>query len=129
MLDGKIYVVGGITDAGATASVIRLDLSNPTGAWDDAGVTDLPYLLSSGESAVYGDSIYVVGGYQNIYGTPNTLRFRFENNPEDTAQLLSLGRTVNVTYPRYGYDAGRPMKIIGAESDYSTRTINLELWG
>ena len=124
--DNWLYIMGSYP---ATSSVIRLDLNNPTGAWDDAGVTDLP-ITSTKCAPFYFDNIYVSGGIgpagQSI---SNTFMLRRDKNASDVNQLTSLGRTVNVTYPRYGYDAGRPMKIIGVESDHSTRLINLELWG
>jgi len=60
---------------------------------------------------------------------PNTWRLRTNDNPEDAAHRTSLGRTILVKHPRYGYTAGRPMKIIGAETDNKNRTMTMELWG
>jgi len=41
----------------------------------------------------------------------------------------NLGDIVQITYPRYGYDAGKLFVVIGLEIDYSTRKITLGLWG
>jgi N-acetylneuraminic acid mutarotase len=124
-----LYVLGG-QYASFLASVMRIDLNNPTGAWDDAGATDLPAGRGYMATVIYApdNAIYSIGGYTP---TPqfNTWRLRLNNNPADVAHLTSLGRTVLVKQPRYGYDAGRPMKIIGTTSDYANRSMTLELWG
>ena len=58
-----LYVIGGLTTGTVLLpSVIRLDLSNPTGAWDDAGVTDLPTNRAWHASVLYGNHVYVIGG-------------------------------------------------------------------
>jgi hypothetical protein len=41
----------------------------------------------------------------------------------------NLGDIVQITYPRYGYDAGKLFVVIGLEIDYSTGKITLALWG
>ena len=124
-----LYVIGGWDgDAAYTNSVIRLDLSNPTGAWDDIGVTDMPdgrYRLSCN---TYNKAIYSISG---ATATPknNTWRLRSNENPEDYSQLNSLGRIINVKMPRYEYNAGKPMRMIGQEINHQTKEITLDLWG
>lgn len=43
--------------------------------------------------------------------------------------LLNLGETLTVKYPRYGYDNGKIRMIIGFDLDCSTNTLTLTLWG
>lgn len=117
-----LYMAGG----GTTAA--RFDMTNISGAWDDTGVANIPAIKRGCRGFEYQGSFYLVGSDELIFA-PSTYRYRRNDNPADNPQLTSLGRTVNVTYPRYGYDAGRPMKIIGVESDHQSRLINLELWG
>lgn len=123
-----LYVIGGQIEGYNSASVIRLDLSNPTGAWDDAGVTDFPAARAYLGVVLYSNSIYVLGGY-TINAEANTWRLRTNDNPTDLAQRISIGRTMLVKYSRYGYTNGRPMKIIGVESDLAKNAITLDLWG
>ncbi|MBC7963800.1 MAG: hypothetical protein H7Y05_12750 [Steroidobacteraceae bacterium] len=74
-----------------------------------------------------GGSLFLTGsGTSTIDGT---YRLRTNDNPDDIAQLNSLGRTILLKYPRYGYDTGRPMKIIGCDSNYRDGKLILELWG
>lgn len=124
-LGNYVYFIGGSNNA---KRVIRLDTANPL-VWDDEGVADLPAESTSSGLFAYGSTIYLTGS--NVFGTPtgNSLRLRTNSNPDDASQRTGLGRTILVKYPRYGYTAGRPMKIIGAESDSKNRTITLELWG
>lgn len=65
-----LYVLGGYNGSAVTTSVIRLDLSNPTGAWDDSGVTDLPAARYRFNAAIHGNYVYVVGG---VDGSSNVL--------------------------------------------------------
>jgi hypothetical protein len=109
------------------------NLDNVNEGWKTKSVM-LPDALLANTTAklaiLYNNSIFVFTENSSEYSTLKLL----ENDNGDDAnnyanQLTSLGRTVTVKYPRYGYDSGRPMKIIGVESDHSTRIINLELWG
>ena len=56
------YVLGGSVSTNPTKKTYRLDLTNPTGAWDDAGVTDLPDFREEHAAAVWGNFVYVIGG-------------------------------------------------------------------
>ena len=40
-----------------------------------------------------------------------------------------LGKVISVKVPRYGYDAGRLMQVIGQEIDHSTNRVVLDVWG
>lgn len=60
--DHYLYVSGGYTAAGRTASVVRLDLNNPTSAWDDAGVSDLPQARAYHSMVVWRDLLIIGGG-------------------------------------------------------------------
>lgn len=57
-----LYVIGGVIAGAVSQSVMRLDLSNPTGTWDDAGVTNLPYSIAEGVAFIYNGKLYVSGG-------------------------------------------------------------------
>lgn len=109
--------------------IFRLNLSNPTSGW--ISMTELPNALQSMGVVSYQGSIFVVGGF--ITNTTdvqtNTYKLRTNSNPEDRAQLNSIGRTVRLTLPRYGYKDGKNMKIIGSETNHKERTTTLELWG
>lgn len=47
----------------------------------------------------------------------------------DAAPDCSLGNVVTLQYPRYGYTSGRPMKIIGCDTNLNDGKLTLELWG
>lgn len=173
------YVVGGyLSGSTRTASVIRLNLSSPAGAWDDAGVTDLPEARAGHAAQIIDNYLYIIGGtlasgspppvirlnldapsgaWETVSGWPDpaikwcstvldngsvyflggksttdlptTWRWRKNTVPADIAHLSSLGRTINVQLDRYGYTSGRPMRIIGCDSNYRDGLITLELWG
>ena len=42
---------------------------------------------------------------------------------------LMLGDTVKVTYPRFGFNAGVYMVVLGMTLDYAKKTVSLVLWG
>jgi len=127
--DNWLYLIGGSTSTTpALATVPRLDLYNPAAGWRYTDIVNLPAGRSQTASIHYGETVYVIGGYTTVVQS-NTWRYRTNSNPEDAAHRTSLGRTILVKHPRYGYTAGRAMKIIGTESDYRNRTITMELWG
>jgi len=76
-----LYVFGGFTSGGSapTASVIRLDLSNPTGAWDDAGVTDLPATRTMHNADVYENYVYISGGKTGVTALNSVIRLDLSN--------------------------------------------------
>jgi len=179
MIGNYIYAIGGIKAAGVTSlETYRGDAANLTAGWDDAAIPDLSIGTHGVAVAAIGSTIYAIGGvkaaavvtavvaswtlgaagWANVATLPdprgyaviavngkalymtggyttgltpksNTYKYRYNNNPEDKASLASLGRTGQITMPRYSYDAGRYMKLIGIESDYSTRKVTLEVWG
>jgi hypothetical protein len=47
----------------------------------------------------------------------------------EDAKQLNLGDTVAVIIPRLGYDAGKPMLIIGRSDNWVEQTVQLTLWG
>jgi hypothetical protein len=128
------YLIGGSNGTPDEQLSMRyFNLDNVNEGWKTKSVM-LPDALLANTTAklaiLYNNSIFVFTENSSEYSTLKLL----ENDNGDDAnnyanQLTSLGRTVTVKYPRYGYDSGRPMKIIGVESDHSTRIINLELWG
>ncbi|OGU13878.1 MAG: hypothetical protein A2076_13200 [Geobacteraceae bacterium GWC2_53_11] len=127
IIDNYLYVAGGEYPYYThLTSVIRLDLRNPLGAWEL--VSDLPYPRSNLCIAGINKSIFAFGGYAGA-NEANSWKLRSNDTPEDKSQLTSLGRTVLVKHPRYGYSDGRPMKIIGSESDLKNRMMTLEVWG
>ena len=129
VVDGNyLYLLGGRTTSTYLPFCERLDLSNPSIGWDDLCITDLPEGRSYCDAVLHNDAIYLIGGFTTIT-TTNTWRLRRNSNPVDAAQLISLGRTLNIKYPRYGYTNGRAMKLIGTEKDQQANKITLELWG
>jgi N-acetylneuraminic acid mutarotase len=168
-----VYVVGGL-------KVFRLDLTNPTGAWDDAGVSDLPESVTEPALAIVGSKLYVLGGnaattYKTVYVldlanpagewsrnlvsdlpdskyaaaavyfnnhvfltggydpygnvTANTYMLRTNENVEDRSKLYDIGQDIKVQLDRYGYRAGKNMKLIGLEVNHETEEIMLDVWG
>ena len=107
-----LYVIGGTVGGSASTSVIRLDLTSPTGAWDDAGVTDLPATRSQHSAIVYGTYLYVFGGL--VSGSNSTSVIRLDlSNPTgawDDAGVTNLpqGRRLFATalYGVYAYVFG-----------------------
>ncbi len=79
--DHYLYVVGGKVSGVISSSVIRLDLSNPAGAWDDAGVTDLPAARRQFASAIYGNYLYIAGGQDSANQSVNTMISLDLSNP------------------------------------------------
>ena len=80
--DHYLYVIGGLIEGVTSDKVIRLDLDNPTGAWDDAGVTDLPAQLYGHTATVYQNYVYVTGGLLGSGAgsiTTQTLRLDLDN--------------------------------------------------
>ena len=122
------YILGGYTSSAQVSKTYRLDLNNPQSAWDDSGVADLPTTMQSCSAFQYNNSIYLLGGYAGV-SMANTWRLRQNSNNSDLSQLTSLGRTILIKHPRYGYAAGRPMRIIGTEPNYENNSITLDLWG
>lgn len=49
--------------------------------------------------------------------------------PASNASLMLLGATINVKLPRFGYDSGRRMVVIGREYDLAKDRITMTLWG
>lgn len=45
------------------------------------------------------------------------------------ASDLELGGVVNVTYPRFGLDAGKKFRVLGIVPDFASGTVDLTLWG
>jgi hypothetical protein len=127
MLGSLLCVVGGYTTA-ETSIVRALDLNNPTGAWETNSILSLPDARYTHTLAVYGNALYLVGGYTTAPKS-NTWRLRRNSNPEDIAYCTSLGKVLTMKFPRYGYTNGRPMKIIGVESNFADSTLTLDLWG
>jgi N-acetylneuraminic acid mutarotase len=134
VLDRYLYVMGGYSNSGPNinsgvcARVLRLDLNNPTGTWEV--VLPLPNYVFAANSAVAKNTLFIVGGPAFAGDTSKTtFRLRQNSNSEDLSQLASIGRIILVQHPRYGYSAGKPMLIIGTETDNSTRKTTLDLWG
>jgi hypothetical protein len=47
----------------------------------------------------------------------------------ETITLFDLGVEVSAALPRFGYDSGKPLIIIGIQPDYALGWIDLTLWG
>lgn len=45
------------------------------------------------------------------------------------ADTLEPGQTVRVVWPRYGLDAGKNLLVVGVQSRFFSRRVNLTLWG
>lgn len=87
-----------------------------------------PYIPELPKPMLYIEA-FKANGDLFLFNGKETYKLIFPSRSDYYEKALSLGRTVNVAYPRYGYTSGRPMKIIGVESDHQSRIINLELWG
>jgi hypothetical protein len=126
--EAHLYLISGYVNNALSPSVIKLDLSSSAAKWSNE-VTNLPMSAYNLGVNSYKNNRDVFGGYVLSVPSPNSYVFRSGNNPDDISQRTSLGRTLLVKHPRYGYTAGRPMIIIGIESDLKSRRIILELWG
>ena len=125
-----VYILGGaFSDPySPTDTCLRLDLDDTSKGWET--VANLPVALNGALPYNHKNSIYsATGQVSSTLGVGATYRLRTNDNPDDVSHLTSLGRTVSVKLPRYGYTAGKNMKIIGVELDQSTRKIALDLWG
>jgi len=71
VVDGRIYVIGGLTRTAASAAVDRFDPA--TNAW--SSVTSAPVPLDHAAAASLGGSIYVFGG---DFGRPSARVFRYD---------------------------------------------------
>jgi len=58
----------------------------------------------------------------------DTIRITIQVSP-DIQVLMGIGAVVALKYPRYGYDAGRNMVVIGIEHDARIGLFTLTLWG
>lgn len=47
----------------------------------------------------------------------------------NAVSTLDLGVVVNVTYPRFGLDAGKKFRVLGIVPDFASGTVDLTLWG
>jgi hypothetical protein len=121
-----LFLMGGMdTDYVVQQKCWKINLMNPT-AW--IPITDLPGSRTNSSVGSYEESLYLLGGLTTV-SQSNTWRLRTNDNPEDLSQLVSLGRTVLVKHPRYGYTSGRPMKIIGIQTNNDRNTVDLYVWG
>lgn len=123
-----LYVIGGRGTLYPLATVTRLDLNNPTGGWDDAGVTDLPAGRQYSSAVVYKLNIFLIGGYTST-AQPNTYVYCTNQSLQDRSKLWDIGRVLTLRRPRLGYDAGKLMRILQNEPDYAAGTMKLTLWG
>lgn len=48
---------------------------------------------------------------------------------DNDAGKIELGRSVTVTMPRFGYDAGKNFVVIGRKDDFKNKIRTLKLWG
>jgi hypothetical protein len=126
--DKYLYIIGG-SNSFRSGKVYRLDLTSPSGAWDDAGVADLPYPSDQMPAVLYNNSIFMLGGNTVFMSNSSTYRLRTNDIPSDVSQITSLGRTVSLKISRYGYDAGKPMRIVGSETDLANNKMSLFVWG
>lgn len=134
--DAYLFATGGFQSGSKSAVTYAVPSTNPNQVWVTGLVRELPVANNDFGLAVDGSLLFVTSGQSNTYqlstgevfGPKSTYQYLI-TYINMTGPLTSLGRTVTVKYPRYGYDAGRPMVIIGAESDHQSRLINLELWG
>lgn len=127
VIDNYLYIIGGTLASGAPPPIIRLNLDAPTGAWETVSSWPDP-AIKWGTTVLDNGSVYFLGGSTGT-NLPTTWRWRTNSVPADAAHLASLGRTINVQLDRYGYTAGRPMRIIGADTNLTDSQLTLELWG
>ena len=72
VLNGKIYVIGGLNAAGKNiASVEVYDLG--TDKWSNTTIAPLPETRDHAAAAAYNGKLYVVGGYDNMRNPSNKL--------------------------------------------------------
>jgi N-acetylneuraminic acid mutarotase len=84
-VDGKLYVLGGITGAGgwkASAKSYLLDPSSPNKAWKE--IADVPVARGSAVVGVHGKTIWLAGGEQNKPGGDPTAKGSGNMLPLDT---------------------------------------------
>lgn len=124
--DNMLYLIGGLIGTTILDTVYSIDMDAKL-EWV-ANITPLPAPRTNSSAVYHNGSVYLIGGLTTI-AENNTWRLRTNDDPQDIAALNSIGRTALLTIPRYGYDTGKPMRIIGAEHNYETNKITLELWG
>lgn len=124
LIGNVIYATGN-----ATGTVLTLDTDNLTSGWNTTNIATIPGNLS-GTLIGYNDSVFLFAVF-DLYDVAEAGSYvlRTNENKSDVAVKLSLGNLVSVKVPRYGYDAGRNMRVIGIESDYSDKKITFDLWG
>lgn len=77
VINGIIYVSGGITPTGVTASTIAFDPETPTG-W--VKTEDLPYAVSGASIHISGANLYLIGGKDGDGNPINTIHKHDGNN-------------------------------------------------
>lgn len=98
-----------------------IDLTNISEGWITGRFPVPPYLSNSLFGGTYNSKL--------VYGYTKFAMQRVNSDPADTSELTSIGRQLSTKFDRYGYEAGRPMRLIGTEKNFKDRKITLDLWG
>ena len=115
VLNGKIYVIGGLNAAGKNiASVEVYDLG--TDKWSNTTIAPLPETRDHAAAAAYNGKLYVVGGYDNMRNPSNKL-FIYdlatnkwqEGKPMPTARGALTAAFINGTLYAIGGNSTNPL--------------------
>lgn len=124
----KLYLFG-TAGEGVAVKNWMLDLSLPQPNFEPPDFADI-YLRAASANVYAADHLFSIGGYvSTTTESPNTYMLRTNSNADDIAHLTSLGRTVVLQTDRYGYESGRPMIIIGVDSDLQNDQLKIDYWG
>jgi len=66
--------------------------------------------------------------YLSTFPGTYVMRLTFTVKATIKALSLSLGDTVELTYPRFGFDAGKKCLVIGMQENITERYVKLDLW-
>ncbi len=87
-LDDRVYVIGGLTDTGATSAVVEV-LNGVSGSWL-AAAADLPAPRHHVGAASAGGFVYVIGGFRPPGFTPAAEVYRYDPAQDAWTAVASL---------------------------------------
>ncbi|HUP61380.1 MAG TPA: kelch repeat-containing protein [Thermoanaerobaculia bacterium] len=85
--NGKVYLIGGIGDAGVILDSVE-EYDPHAGAW--RFVAPLPRPVHHAAAATIGISIYVIGGYETLAFDPVSFVYRFDTQLDQWTEVASL---------------------------------------
>lgn len=131
---GKIYAVQDANAlAGSVTEARRAFLATATRtAYSENAATKTTYLLSP---EITGDTLLVTEAAATaeaarrraLYGvTRDLVRVRLDSR---VATPADLGKSVTITVPRFGFNAGKLFTVLGIDDDFAANRTTLTLWG